>query len=297
MKALSAALLAHMAQGTTTLATCWKATLRNGTIVRATSLDRNLEYPPGSGEIYLASTAYNSSDVESGAEFNPDNLELEGFLAAPAITAVDLHSGIWDYAAVEIFEVNYEDLSMGARNVRTGTLGEVRGRRSKFVAELRGLMQAYSRRIIELTSLTCRADLGDSRCTIDLAPLTVAARATGAVTSDRILAVPELAQEAGYFTGGLLTFTAGLNAGLSMEVKRHTLGQLELHEAMPFAIASDASAGAGNGDSFTLTPGCMKRFTEDCVGKFANGPNFQGEPHQPGSAGFGREDMGGEAVA
>jgi uncharacterized phage protein (TIGR02218 family) len=36
------------------------------------------------------------------------------------------------------------------------------------------------------------------------------------------------------------------------------------------------------GDTYSLIPGCKKRFSTDCVAKFNNGVNFRGEPHVPG---------------
>ena len=42
MKSISSALKAHYASGATTLATCWKATLRDGTVLGATSHDQDI---------------------------------------------------------------------------------------------------------------------------------------------------------------------------------------------------------------------------------------------------------------
>lgn len=36
------------------------------------------------------------------------------------------------------------------------------------------------------------------------------------------------------------------------------------------------------GNSFSIVAGCRKRLAEDCVAKFNNVLNFQGEPHLPG---------------
>lgn len=271
MKTLSAALKSHYAKGTTTLATCWKATLLNGTVICATSLDRDIVFD---GLTYKAAQGYTISDIESSADLNPDNLEIDGVLASPAITDSDIYSGLWDYAAIEIFEVNYADLSQGKNVLRSGTLGEVRGGRSKFVAEMRGLMQAFTRTIGRIIIKECPADLGDSRCKIDLAPLTKTG-AVESVSSNRIISDAARIEAADWFTGGKLTFTSGANSGRSMEVKKSTPGQLELTHAMFDVIAA--------GDTYSVYAGCTKRFSEDCVGKFSNGVNFRGFPHLPGT--------------
>lgn len=269
-KSMSAALKAHHALGTTTLATCWKATLTDGTVVAATSHDADIVF---SGTTYETVSAYSASDVVNANDLSADNLELEGFLSNPLITDEDVRSGRWDYAAIELFEVNYRDLTMGRNLLRKGTLGEVRASRAKFTVELRGLFQKLSRRIVQITTKECTADLGDEKCQVNLAPLTV----TGAVetlTSNREFTDSARTEGNAWFTGGLLTFTSGLNAGLSMEVRRSTSsGLFELHESMPFDIAI--------GDTYSVYAGCTKRFTEDCVAKFSNGVNFRGQPHLP----------------
>lgn len=271
MKTIPIALKTHMASGSTTLATCWRATLTDGTVVAATSHDRDIEF---GGVTYVATSAYNPTDVESTQDLNPDNLEVEGFLASPSITDADIHSGRWDFAAIEIFEVNYRDLTMGEHGIRSGTLGEVRGGRSKFTAELRGMMQALTRRIGRLTTKDCQADFGDARCGIDLAAWTVTGAVEG-VADNRVITDALRTEATDHFTGGKLTWLTGASAGLSMEVKRSAVGELELQQPMYEAIAV--------GDTYSVYAGCQKRFDEDCVTKFSNAVNFYGFPHVPGT--------------
>lgn len=271
MKALSAGLKAHYASGTTTLATCWKAVLTNGRVVAATTLDRDIVF---GGVTYESAHGYSGSNIESSAELNPDNLEVDGFLASPAITDDDIHSGLWDYAAIEVFEVNYKDLTQGRNVLRVGTLGEVRGGRSKFTAELRGLMQAYTRTIVRIITKDCTADLGDARCKVDLSAITV----TGVVDSvagNQTILDPARTEAAEWFTGGKLTFTSGANAGLSMEVKHSDTGKLELTHAM-FEVIEP-------GDTYSVYAGCTKRYEADCSAKHGNAINFRGFPDLPGS--------------
>jgi uncharacterized phage protein (TIGR02218 family) len=190
-----------------------------------------------------------------------DNLEVDGFLASPLITDYDINRGRWDYAAIEIFEVNYADLTMGKNIVRSGTLGRVTAGRSQFKTELRGLSQAYSRRIVRLVTQECTANLGDARCKIDLAPWTV----TGSVAhveDNRIVTVSGRTEPTDWFTGGLFTFTSGGNSGLSMEVKAYTLsagsGIFELFEALPSPITAADTPGTPfpppNGGSCSRRP-------------------------------------------
>jgi hypothetical protein len=135
-RAISSTLKAHYALGTTTIASCWRATLRDESVIACTDYSKNLTVD---GVEYLANNGFSGSDIASGSDLSVDNLEVDGFLASPLITDYDINRGRWDYAAIEIFEVNYADLTMGKNIVRSGTLGRVTAGRSQFKTELRGL--------------------------------------------------------------------------------------------------------------------------------------------------------------
>jgi uncharacterized phage protein (TIGR02218 family) len=281
VKTWGAPLRGHYALGTTTLATCWKATLTNGVVVAATSLDRDIVFD---GVTYQSIAAYTPSDVESSSNLAPDNLELEGFLASPHVTDDDIHSGIWDFAAFEIFEVNYKDLTMGRNLLRKGTLGEVRAGRASFRQELRGLTQHYSRTIVRLIQRDCDADLGDALCKVNLVPFTVTGT-IDSVSENRVLTIAARTEALNWFTAGKFTFTSGANsalgaagADLSMEVKFSAPGTIELHQAMPFEIVA--------GDTYSVYAGCTKRFTEDCKDKFNNVVNNRGFHLLPGKRAY-----------
>jgi len=206
---ISAALKAHLAQPYQTTATCWLVGLTDddGNIIRVlgfTDHDQiitfNLEswmtgfgIPAtlpgieGTGSVaYSAVAGYTKTDIATSGALNVDNLEVDGILVSPSITEDDLRAGLWDFAYITIFTVNWADLSQGALIQRTGTLGEVTIERGAFKAKLRGVTQAYSRVIIELTTPSCRAKLGDARCKVDLTSFTV----TGALTGVEAAAFP-----------------------------------------------------------------------------------------------------------
>lgn len=75
------------------------------------------------------------------------------------------------------------------------------------------------------------------------------------------------------FSGGLLTWLTGLNAGAQMEVKSYVNanGKFSLVLPMWFDLAVS--------DTFSVQLGCFKRLPEDCKAKFNNTYNFQGEPY------------------
>ena len=350
MRTIGATLATHIASEVTTLATCWKITLTNATVKAFTDHDSNVVV---SGITYLAASGYTASDVETTAALNVDNLEVAGFISSPSITEADLLAGLWDYAAVEVFVVNYAAPTTGVIWQRSGKLGEVTLDRGVFKAELRGLMQHYTATLVELTSPSCRAHLGDARCKVALGPFTVTGTLTsvgadnmtlgdtartepgptggitissvtlanpGVVTLASKLDLPAnspitisgaagmtaingttlfrnpnagktafdlavdtsaypaysgsgkvtpLGADSGYFDRGIITFTSGLNTGLSKEVKSYVPGQMTLVLPMPYACAV--------GNTYSLIAGCDKSFTT-CRVKFNNVLNFRGEP-------------------
>ncbi len=172
MKAVTGAMAAHLAGSVTTLATCWRVQRTDGVVYGFTDHDRDLTL---SGLSYRAATGYQRSAIASRADLSVDENELTGILDAAEITEADLRAGLWDGAEVRIFLVNHRDPTMGDLKLRRGRLGEVVvNDDGTFRAELRGLSQALQQTIGEQYTPECRADLGDGRCRVPIAPALVA---------------------------------------------------------------------------------------------------------------------------
>jgi len=274
MKTISSPLAGHLAGEVTTLATCWKLTRRDSTILGFTDHDRDISYD---SILYTAATGFTPSAIANSANLQVDNLDVEGMLSTESITEADILAGIYDFAEIEIFQINYNDTTQGIIKMRRGWLGEVSLTRQHFVAEVRGLTQLLSQDIGEYFSPSCRATLGDARCKIDMSLHTVSGSATS-VTSRSSFTDSTRSEATALFTGGKLTFTSGANNGLSIEVKEYlhrtgTGGIISLSLPMPHAIAP--------GDSYSLQKGCDKSIGT-CHSRFANVVNFRGEPSVPG---------------
>lgn len=280
MKSASSPLLAHFAGEVLTTATCWKVTRTDGEIFGYTDHNADLVV---SGITYKAATGHTASGVESTADLSVDNLEVGSFLDDSSITELDLIAGVWNHATVEIFRVNYLALGDGALSVRKGHLGEIRVRGPGFVGELRGLAQALQQTIGDVYTPSCRANLFDARCAPGgvlagggtEASFTVAGTVTS-VTSPAVFLDTARTEALGWFNGGKLVWTSGLNVDLPMEVKQWTLASKTFELMLPMSRAIQV------GDGYSVTAGCNKRFATDCVLKFANPVNFRGEPHVPG---------------
>ena len=268
MKALTAPTLAHLAQETTTLSTCWKVTRKDGQNYGFTDADHALTID---GILYKATSGYTRSAVSSDSALSVSNLDVDGILSDDAITDADLLSGRWDFAEIRIFQVNRNDLTQQIKQ-RRGWFGIVTVKENSFVVELRGLAQMLQSPAGKLYLASCRADLGDTACGVNVAALTVAATITS-LTNNRVFTATSLTQATGFFVGGLVTFTSGLNAGLSMEVRSFASGTITLQQPMPYEVVVS--------DTFTVYPGCDKSVAK-CRDTYNNIINFRGEPYVPG---------------
>ncbi len=271
MKTITPALQSHLAQSTTTLATMWRVQRTDGAVFTFTDFNEPITYL---GEVYTPSSGFTHSAIDTSDGLNVDNLEVDSVLTSETITDADLLAGVWDFASVEIFQVNYLALADGGMTLRTGKLGEVKTGRNNFTAELRGLAQPLQQAIGRVFGPACDANLGDSRCTKDLTSFTTAGTVTS-VTDQAHFTSSALAQATGYFDYGLITFTSGLNIGRSMEVRSFTSGgTFVLQMPLPYAV--------GIGDTFTAKAGCDKLLAT-CISRFSNAVNFRGFPNIPGS--------------
>lgn len=178
MKQISTELKTHLGQEVMTIATCWKVTRRDGVVLGFTDHDADIVFD---GVSYLAASGFTPTAIESSAQLSVDNLDIEGMLDASVITEADILAGKYDFAEVEVFLLNYADVSQGRMVLRTGWIGEVRVQGAQFVAEMRGLSQQLNTKIGEHYSPGCRAEFGDARCKVDAAAHTVSgAVSTGA---------------------------------------------------------------------------------------------------------------------
>jgi uncharacterized phage protein (TIGR02218 family) len=213
------------------------------------------------------------SATETSVGFAVDNLQISAFLDAGSITEADLTGGKYSFADIEVRVVNWADLTMGDMKIRKGTLGQTSVKGGVFTSEIRGLSYHFGTIIGQTFGPVCRYDLGDSQCTVNLTPL-IQTGAVASFTDARGFIPSGLTGAAGYFVEGVLTWTSGLNNGLTMDIGEWNGTTITLFESMPSAIA--------NGDTFTIEPGC-NHFTSDCFNKFNNIVNFGGEPDIPGT--------------
>lgn len=248
-------------------ATLWTVERADGVVLRFTDHDRPLvkdgqTFSPGAG---VAPTARQRTE---GLE--PQNIEVRGALDSAAITEEDLRAGRYRAAKVTEQLVDWEYPWAGEFSSSTYYVEDTTFDGEQWNAKLVGLKRLLNRTVGDVYSRGCRWRLlGDADCTVNLTPLTQSSTVGVVVTSRRRFTSGATAAD-GYFELGSLTFTSGLNSGLSFEVGTSlATGEIELLLPTPFDIVA--------GDGFSVSPGC-DRTIGTCKDKFNNLANFGGFP-------------------
>ena len=276
----NANLTAHVEGRSTMLAVCWRVVRRDAVLILGTEHDKDITIATGDrAGTYLAKAGISGSSIRSTSDLDVDNLEVEGALRTDNLTIIDLsaadiEAGLLDVADIQTFMVNWEAPDDGQIILRTGTLGNtVRTAEGQYKVELRGLFQKLTQIPNRTYGVSCDAELGDARCTVDLPALTLTGTVTTVTSRRRFDATLGFtsADVAGDYIGGLVTFTSGENLGYSREVKNDSvggpLGNLETLELFPLTVTV--------GDTVTLSPGCDKS-RDTCRDQFNNIVNFRG---------------------
>lgn len=271
-------MITHIAQGQTTLTTCLKLTLLDGTVLGITEHDQDFVF---SGVTYLAEAGFTKMNLSDKSNGNASTMQLKGMIDGVYITADDIRSRRFDYAAIEVFMVNWSDLTQGRILLLTGKLGVFRINEFEFAVDLYGLAYRLTQTGGELLSRDCRVDFGSPRC----APGGALADST---TIDSLMQSGTVSSTDGYKTivvtgisdlgkpldGGLITWLTGNNANLSIEASHVDFGTstitLYLKTFLPIQ----------GGDTFKIQPSCDKSI-QACT-FWNNAVNFQAEPNVPG---------------
>jgi uncharacterized phage protein (TIGR02218 family) len=296
----SAELEAHFAGQRSTLVACMRITTTGDDVLRFTE---HVEDLPINGETFEHMNSFDPGALADTLSFSVSNAEVTVFLGEnEQITELDVLAQKLDSATVDVFMVNYSDLSQGSLILaQDWTVGEITIGEARVTLEIRSLAQKLSQTIVELTSPLCRADLGDVRCQVNLDEGASSGESsafesrfsyTGSVESvtDNATFIDSGSIDQASFSSavssadplqrvfqfGKLTWLTGVNAGVQIQVRDWdpSTGEFTLFEAQPRGITI--------ADTFQVYWGCDKRFPT-CGARYGNKVNFQGEPHVPGN--------------
>lgn len=303
-RTISAALQAHLDGGATTLCTCWKIKRVDGVVMGFTEHDLDISFDNGDGDgsvTYLAASGYSRSAIQSKADLSVDNLDVDGVILSDVISDADLRAGVYDFAQVRVFSVNWADLTMGAIKEQRGWIGPVAMADKGFKATLVGLQQALSRNLVRVYLIGCDADLFDSRCNagnpLNPASFTETGVVTSVLSSNReFIASITGNRPAGFFDLGRLEWVGTGNENASLpprEVKSCVDGATIVHGTVTLFAPTGFAIHVG--DNFTIRAGCDKS-SGTCLSKFNNIANHRGFPTVPGlNALFSNQVVSGSA--
>ncbi|UJW76556.1 DUF2163 domain-containing protein [Rhizobium sp. SL42] len=290
MRTLPEALKAHIASGETTLCRAWRLTRQDGAVLGFTEHDHALDF---AGTTFEAASGFAATEARAASGLQAPAAGVEGGFSSVSISEADLAAGRYDGARVELFMVNWQVPRDQHVLLAVQEIGEVSRAGPGFTAELRSFAHRLQQPTGRIYNRRCDAELGDIRCRVDLA--IAGRRVTGLVaaveTPDRLLiaGLPDLG--AGHFRLGRLRFDGGALAGRTVAIEDSGAtdeGSARVRLWLPLEAAPAV------GDAVTLSVGCDKSFAM-CRERFANGLNFQGFPHMPGSD-FAYSYVGGETT-
>lgn len=275
----------HLDEPATTTTRLLKILLDDGRTFGMAMIDQDIAYDDGEGEIeYVAMNGFDPSTLSSDIGFSIDNAEGYSLMGVTGITPDMVEKGELNDAQWRMYLVNFKDLTPGRHVLLdAGDLGEVRTRYGMiWIPELLSYSTRLKQSIGSVWSRQCRAIFGsDARsqtgCGVDLDPLWVSGTVTAVgAESNRVFNGDNIvgANNIEPFPGRVQWLT-GANAGKEFATEEVTEydGQVILNETTSYAIEI--------GDTYRIRPDCRKRYREDCIAIWNNGPNFKGEPLIP----------------
>lgn len=276
MRTISTELKAAIAKGT--IARLLKISCQNGTVFGFTDSDKHLVVD---GQLYEPAPGMESVHFTATSDVQVSNQEIGA--AMVDVPESDLLGGIFDNADIEAAWCSWASPELGRVVTFTGSLGEVTWDERGFVADIVSFMKSLERNIGWTYTASCRHKLFGTAeagrlgyCGVSASSFTF----TGAVTSiqtNKWKFTTDQVRTDGYFSSGLLTWTTGNNAGLTVTIKRQLGGQFELFIPTAFSVQV--------GDTFSVVAGCDKTL-DTCRTKFNNVVNFGGFPHIQQDASF-----------
>lgn len=269
MRTASPEFKAQLAVTTTTLCRLWRLTPINGTEMLFTDHDQKIVV---GSDVYMPTNSFTSSAIDNSIGGSNVNFDIQVLLNG-AIDRADVEQGIYDGASMEIDAIFYDHVEFGTMPLAVGYVTDTSlPTRDLAIMSCAGTIGSSKRILTEVYTPTCRADFGDSRCTLNAMSFAEDFEVTSV---NGIFFITNRAGDFAddYFSFGTVIWSTGDNAGKRIEVYRSQAdGLVKLLIRPPFPIQV--------GDTGQITRGCDKR-TSTCTA-YANLVNYRGEPYIPG---------------
>lgn len=288
-KNISAGLKALLLSGEYFQADLYEMTLQTGTVIRATSGDRDIVF---SGATYSAggftgpffATAENRPklsfrvglDVDTMVfDVDPGDAQIAGFTWAQAAMF-----GILDSARLTVRRAcmpTYGDTSLGCPVMFFGKVGHVDPKGTTVSMMVNGISAELSTQLPKnLYSPTCINMLFDAACTVNMENFAQNGTVTTGTTASTIVATITAAKADDTYSLGHIRITSGQLAGMNYPVRKY------IQSPPTFSLARPTPIVLANGTTFRAYFGCNKILNDaNGCAKFANQANYRGHNHVP----------------
>ncbi len=161
------------------LARCFRVTRKDGTIFRLTNCDRIITFPEGwldsdqtdkliSQEVYTPMDGWDASNARFEGAMKKSNIDLMGSFGGDIITRADILAGLWNWAMVDDFIVDYRYPFKGAFRHNKYRLTDFVLNDWGWVAQANTMTSELYRKSGKVYSDTCWHALGDAMCGINM---------------------------------------------------------------------------------------------------------------------------------
>ena len=164
MRQIPDELTARVESGASTLCHVWVLKRTDGVEAGFTDHDRDLEVDRVSCR---AATGWTVGAAESAVGLGCGSAAVAGVLDDDAVSEADIAAGLYDRAEVTLWRVDWRRPDLKVR-LWVARLARIRRDGDGFIAELEGPLAALERVVGRTYGRDCDAQLGDTRCKVDL---------------------------------------------------------------------------------------------------------------------------------
>lgn len=266
----------------------FEVTRVDGQVMRFTEHDQQIVFD---GNVYSPDAWADSSAIRSEKGLRVSDLEIQGVIDSSAVTAEDLHLGLYDGASIVVRVVDWGSPFAGAVMEFPYWVDSVEYDGERFVATIEGLGRWFQVKKNRIHGRTCPHDLFDSRCGLSdtgfkFVDCSVQSVPAGSGRTSFVIdggsGTPTItgALGADYFTEGEIRWTTGDNAGTKSEIRQHDDDASGFY---PINLYLPTGKTIQVGDQFTIFAGDDK-LAATCKAKFNNlEDGFGGDPFMPGT--------------
>lgn len=288
----------------TYLARCFRIIRSDGTYYRLTEHDCDLNFPENAltaseddltsdnltgseWHTYSPQDGWDASATRAESAMKVSNMEFQGGITSSIITDSDLRAGLFDWAVVDMFWVDWRHPWMGAIRHNKFRLTDFQYDEEKWTVQCVNMMSELQRKSGKLYSKTCWHAFGDSYCGIDMQALgTTLFTGNASAPSTTNMFYAENGAGGNIENGvlgevyeglkhGHLKWTSGANIGQIYPIYKTINGSKQIFLQYP------TRAAIADGDTFTAYAGCSK--SVDACKAWSNLDNFGGFAEIPGT--------------